>query len=573
MDRRTFLGALAAGSLSVAAPARAVRPQRRPNVVLIMADDMGYSDTGAYGGEIRTPNIDGLAREGLRFSQFYNCARCVPTRGALMTGVYPHQAGVGDMMGPAVARGYLGQLADECVTIAEALRGAGYRTAMSGKWHLSHLHIQGKEQLNFRSDRPFWDTKATWPVARGFEEFYGTIAGVENYYDPFSLVHGEAVVRPNGPGFYYTDAIADHAARTIAERARAAAAGGAPFFHYVAFTAPHWPLHALPEDVARYDRPDGPYAAGWDAVREARYRRMRELGLIREWALSPRDPEVPAWADAPNKEWQARRMAVYAAMVDRMDRGIGRILAALRDSGAEEDTLVLFLSDNGASQEPVKPEWYDIPSRTRDGRPIRVGDVPSVTPGAEDTWLSYETPWANASNTPWRLYKHFVHEGGISTPLIARWPRVVKQRGAVSHEVGHVIDVMATVLDAAGARYPRSYRGRRILPLEGQSLLPVLRGGARPGHDALYWEHEGHSAVRAGRWKLVSRDAGPDGAPRWELYDLEADRTELHDRAGEQPARVAELRARYDAWARRANVLPRAEYERMLRAVEARDHG
>lgn len=564
VSRRRFLASLAAGAaaLGVSGPAalaaaRRSRGARRPNVVLVMADDLGFSDVGAYGGEIRTPHVDRLAAEGLRFSQFYNCARCVPTRGALLTGLYPHQAGVGHMLRP-VMPGYEGELSRRAVTLAEALRPAGYATGMSGKWHLSHLHIRGKDQLDFRSGAPWWDTKETWPVARGFDEFYGTIAGVENFFDPFSLVHGETLTRPKSADYYYTDAVADHAARTI----RANAASGRPFFQYVAFTAPHWPLHALEEDVARYA---GVYEAGWDEVRRARHARLARMGMIDpRWPLAARDTAVPPWADAPEKAWQARTMAVYAAMVDRMDQGIGRILDALRESGVEDDTLVLFLSDNGASAEDVRPEWYDVPSRTRAGEPIRVGNDPAVRAGPQTTWRSYQAPWANASNTPFRLYKKWMHEGGIATPFIARWPAGVRARGGITHQPAHVIDVVATVLDAAGVPYPAEHAGHPVTPLEGRSLLPLFRGGDAPVHEALFWEHEGNRAVRRGRWKLVSRHPGA-----WELYDMEADRTETRDLAGAEPARVAALAAEHEGWMRRAGVLPWDEYVRIRSALPA----
>lgn len=527
------------------------RPPRKPNIVLIMADDMGFSDIGPYGGEIRTPNLDRLAADGLRFSQFYNCARCVPTRGALLTGLYPHQAGVGHML-RQVMSGYEGQLSDRSVTLAQALKTAGYATAMSGKWHLSHLHIRGKDQLDFRSNAQWWDTKSTWPVARGFEEFYGTIAGVENFFDPFSLVHNETLTQPESADYYYTDAIAEHAARTIA----ANAASDRPYFHYVAFTAPHWPMHALPDDIARYE---GTYGIGWDAVRAARHERLVRMGMVdARWRLTSRDESVPAWTDAADKEWQAHTMAVYAAMIDRMDQGIGRILDAIHASGTEDDTIVIFLSDNGASAEDVQPEWYDVPAHTRAGATIRVGNRTDVRAGPQETWLSYQAPWANASNTPFRLYKKWMHEGGIATPFIVRWPSAIRERGGITHQPGHVIDVMATVLDAAGTEYPREYAGREITPMEGKSLVPILHGRRREGHDALYWEHEGNRAMRDGRWKIVSRHPGA-----WELYDLDADRTETRDLASTDPRRVAAMQAKYEAWMHRTGVLPWDEYVRI----------
>jgi len=527
LSRRGFMQALA-GGVGMAAGA----PPARPNIVLILADDMGFSDLGCYGGEIRTPHLDGLARRGIRFTQFYNTARCCPTRASLLTGLHPHQTGVGHMVdNPKPFPGYTGDLNRHCVTIAEALREAGYRTAMSGKWHVT----------------PVTASKHNWPLQRGFERFYGTIHGAGSFFDPVTLTRGNDPAEPEGKDYYYTDAIAENAAKFIGEFA----ARREPFFLYVAFTAPHWPLHALEADIARYRNR---YREGWDALRLERHRRMIRMGLVdAKWPLTPRDPRAPAWKDAPDKEWQAMRMAVYAAQVDRMDQGVGRILAKLRESGVERDTLVMFLADNGGCAEEVGPKWkgLHIPERTRDGRPVRVGNTPEVMPGPEDTYQSYGIPWANASNTPFRLYKHWVHEGGIATPLVASWPAVIAQNNGVTHQPGHIIDIMATCLDVGRARYPETFRGEKITPLEGRSLRAVLEGGRRPGHEEMYWEHEGNRAIRQGRWKLVSRH--PD---HWELYDMEADRTELRDLAPANPQKAAELAARYERWAARTGVVP-----------------
>lgn len=535
MNRRTFLAtSLAAGGGGAALGAG----RRRPNIVLILADDMGFSDAGCFGGEIRTPNLDRLARQGTRFTQFYNCARCCPTRASLLTGLTPHQAGVGHMIDDKGRPGYRGQLSERAVTIAEALGRSGYQTAMSGKWHLSNLAIRGKKQLDYESSEPFWRDKRSWPRQRGFDRFFGTIVGVNNFYDPFSLVEGNEVVQP-GPGFYYTDAIANKAVEQMKEMSR----GGQPWFSYVAFTAPHWPLHALAPDIARYD---GLYRNGWDEVRRQRYERLRKMGLIRsEWKAAGRESDVKPWSEAANPEWEARRMAVYAAQIDRMDQGIGRILEQVRRSGAEEDTLVMFLSDNGGCAENVRPEWYDIPSKTRAGAAVRVGNNPAVTPGDETTFQSYGPGWANASNAPFRLYKHWVHEGGISTPLIASWRGGGVRRGAVTHEYGHVSDIMASCLEAAGAAYPAA----PVTPLEGHSLLPLMRGGTRPA-PTLGWEHEGNRALRQGKWKLVSRHKQP-----WELFDMEADRTEQRDLAAADPERVRAMAQAWAEWAGRCGVL------------------
>ncbi len=522
--RRTFLGSLAAAGAAAAAP------RKRPNIILIMADDMGFSDIGCYGGEISTPNLDRLARGGVRFAQFYNTARCCPTRASLMTGLYPHQAGIGHMVDrDDQLPGYRGDLNRQCVTIPEVLRPAGYHTLMCGKWHVT----------------PVTDSKHNWPLQRGFEHHYGIIHGAASYYDPVTLTRDNEPASPEGKDYYFTDALSRQAASYIREYA----AKPDPFFMYVAFTSPHWPLHALESDIAKYR---GRYAGGWDALRAERHKRQLGMGLVdKRWPLTPRDPRVPAWADAPDKAWEQRRMEVYAAQIDRMDQGIGRILESLRQAGAEEDTLVMFLADNGGCAEEIRG-WgpaRHIPAKTRDGRPVRVGNDPKIMPGPEDTYQSYGIPWANASNTPFRLYKHWVHEGGISTPFIARWPRRFRPRPGFTAQPGHLIDVMATCADVAGAKYPADKT-----PLEGKSLLPVFEGRERQGHAALYWEHEGNRAMRQGKWKLVSRH--PD---KWELYDLEADRTETNDLAAKHPAKAAEMAAQWEAWARRANVAPWGE--------------
>jgi arylsulfatase len=518
----------------------------RPDIVIILADDMGYSDIGCYGGEIRTPTLDRLAANGLRYTHFYNTARCCPTRASLLTGLYPHQAGVGHMMSDRGAPGYRGDLNDRCVTIAEALRPAGYRSYMAGKWHVTKQTGQwsGDERRT---------SKHNWPLQRGFDRFWGTIHGAGSYWNPVSLTDGNTPISiPDGEPFYYTDAISEHAARFVREHH-----GDAPFLLYVAYTAPHWPLHAHEEDVARYeDR----YDAGWDALRTERYRRMIDLGLIDPaWAMAPRDPRVPDWSEAPHPEWHRRAMAVYAAMIDRMDRGIGRVVEALKDTGRLDDTLILFLSDNGGCAEGGRA--FGKGGRTsglscsikttRDGRPVHFGHYDEHMPGPPDTYQEYGRSWANASNTPFRLYKHWVHEGGIATPLVVHWPAGIDARGALRGQPGHVIDLMPTCLEVAGAAYPASRGGTPIEPVAGASLVPTFAD--RPlDRPALYWEHEGNRAVRAGSWKLVARGrAGP-----WELYDLATDRTELHDRAADHPEVVERLAAMWQAWAERSGVLP-----------------
>jgi arylsulfatase A-like enzyme len=482
---------------------------RRPNIVIILADDMGFSDIGCYGSEIATPNLDRLAAGGLRFTQFYNGARCCPTRAALLTGLYAHQAGVGHMVEDRGLPGYRGFLNDRCVTIAEVLGQAGYRTLMVGKWHVG-------------------ERRPHWPVDRGFERYFGLVSGGSNYWrlDPGRIMaRDDQPYTPQGDGFYMTDAFADQAAQFIAEQR----GSEKPFFLYLAFTAPHWPLHAWPQDIAKYETR---YKAGWDALRAERHRRLIDMGIVDpRWPLTPRDPVAPAWEDVKDKAAECRKMAVYAAQIDRLDQGIGKILGKLREIGAEQNTLVMFLSDNGGCAEQIDR------------------GTPGVPPGPKESFLSYGLPWANASNTPFRRYKHWVHEGGIATPLIAYWPGVIRKGGELTPQVGHIIDLMATCVDVAGAAYPQTCKDRPIPPMEGKSLLPVFEGRTRRPHDALFWEHEGNRAVRQGKWKLVSVNRAD-----WELYDLEADRTELNNLAAAHPDRVRGMAEIYERWAERCNV-------------------
>lgn len=544
---KTLLGlSVTLAGLALLQPCRAGSGHARPNIVLILADDLGFSDLGCYGSEIATPNLDNLAGNGLRFTQFYNTPRCCPSRAALLTGLYPQEAGVGEMMEDRGIPGYHGELNDNCVTLAEVLRAAGYHTLMVGKWHLSHIYFDGKKQLNFETNEPFWDNQQDWPLQRGFEEYYGTIHGVSSYFDPFSLVSNNLPLRAPGTNFYYTDSLSEHAVADIEKYA----GGDRPFFLYAAFTAPHWPLQAPEPDIAS-NRPT--YLAGWDAIRASRYQRELALGVInRDWALSPRDPRVVPWTNVIDQPWQANKMATYAAMIQHLDRGVGSILAALKRQHIEDNTLVIFLSDNGACNELVQPGWYDVPSRTRDGRPVKVGDQDvGVFAGPVDVWQSYGTPWANVSDTPFRLYKHWTHEGGISSPFIVRWPKVIKARGGLTGQIGHITDIMPTLLEVAGADYPAQFHAHPLLPLEGESLEPIFEGQERQHPKPIFWEHEGNRAVRLGQWKLVSRY--PEA---WELYDMNADRTELHNLAAMHPDKVRELSELYDQWAKRCNVVP-----------------
>jgi arylsulfatase len=527
----------------------AAAPKSRPNIVVILADDLGYSDLGSYGGEVRTPNLDALAARGLRFSQFYNGGRCCPTRASLMTGLYPHQAGVGRMTMDAGLPGYRGFLTGNTVTVAEVLRAAGYRTGMVGKWHLSLTEERPghMKRLNNQVIGETFSDPKTYPVGRGFEEHYGVIWGVVNYFDPFSLVQNADPVRSVPDDYYITDALTDRSVEFIEKYGK----GPEPFFLYVAHVAPHWPLHALEEDVARYEQT---YRAGWDAVRAARHRRMLENGVLPPGAsaLPPRSGGGKSWEDNPTQEWDARAMAVHAAMIDRMDQGIGRMVDKLRRMNLLDNTLILFLSDNGASSEIYPNSGFDRPSETRDGRKIHYPPGKTVMPGPEETFFYMGPAWASVANTPLRYWKAEMHEGGICTPLIAHWPAGLKaDGGSVTHQPGHVIDVMATCLDVAGAEYPHEFQGRAITPQEGKSLVPILSGEKYAGHDVLAWEHFGAKAIRRGDWKAVARQRG-----RWELYDVAKDRAEINDLAAKHPDAVRDLEAKWEEWARRTNVYP-----------------
>lgn len=519
---------------------------KRPNIIIILNDDMGFSDLGCYGGEMHTPNLDGLASGGLRFSQFYNTARCCPSRASLLTGLHPHQADVGHMMLNDEVDGYLGDLSQNTVTIAEVLREAGYATFMSGKWHVTS-HYDGP--------------KHNWPCQRGFDAYYGILSGCCSYFDPTTLTRDNEPIDDVPGDFFLTDAVSDHASRQI--RQHAADYPGKPFFQYVAYPAPHWPLHADPDDVARYK---GRFDRGWDVLRQERMKRLIDMGIINpDWRLSPRDPAEPPWEQTVDKGWQARRMEVYAAQIECMDRGMGRIVDTLGDAGQFENTVIMFLSDNGGCAEELCPTWQDwlMPhnarTTTRDGKRVQVGNDPSVMPGGGDTYQSYGRAWANLSNTPFREYKHWVHEGGIATPLIVHWPGGISDGGGLRHEPAQLPDIMATCLDLAGADYPGSFDGRDILPLEGYSMAPIFRGEPFL-REALFWEHEGNCAVRNGPWKLVKKHPGD-----WELYDMREDRTELNDLSGRFPDRVSELVMLYEEWADRCSVMPWDELLEMRR--------
>lgn len=510
---------LAVGLLEVAAVAEAGEGAK-PNIIIILVDDMGWSDISCYGSEIPTPNLDKLAGNGLRFTQFYNTGRCCPTRASLLTGLYSHQSGIGHMVDDNGVPGYRGFLNDRCVTIAEALRPAGYFTAMAGKWH-----VGDREQ-------------SMWPLQRGFDRFYGVPEGGGFYFKIKKnrrVLMGNEVLysgeKPTPAGWYSTDAWTEFGIKFIDE----SLAAKKPFFLYLAHNAPHFPLEAPPEDIVRWR---GKYRQGWDVLREQRYRRQIELGVIdKSWPLSPRPDGVKAWEglSEEQKDRFDHIMAIYAAVMERMDRSVGVLVKALTERNALDNTLILFLSDNGGNAESGP-----------DGRT-----------GGPGPWGSAESDvfcgqsWATLENTPFRRYKHYNHEGGISTPLIAHWPAGIAAKGELRTQPGHLIDLMATCVDVGGAKYPAEVNGKAIQPMEGRSLRPAFEN--KPiEREALFWEHEGNAAVRVGDWKLVR--AGRNG--EWELYDLAKDRTEIKNLATQEPERVKELAAKWDAWAERAQVKP-----------------
>jgi len=534
----------------------------RPNIVLIMADDMGYSDIGCYGSEINTPTLDQLARNGVRFTQFYNTSRCCPTRAALLTGLYSHQAGIGLMTGDRGWPAYRGDLNTRCVTIAEVLAQSGYRNYMSGKWHVTrHTSPKGPQH--------------NWPRQRGFDRFYGTITGAGSFWDPATLCRGNTYVTPDNDSeyqpetYFYSDAISDNAATYIRDHAKGHS--DKPFFLYVSYTSAHWPMHAHEKDIAKYK---GKYDRGYGPIRKARYQKAIKQGVIEgKWRLTPAHSN---WEKFPHKEWDIRCMEVYAAMVDNMDQGIGKIVNALKDTRSHDNTIIIYLQDNGGCAEgygrrdnsdkksrfnfkPFGPDDLQTkiwpPMQTRDGRWVRTG--PKTMPGAEDTFVAYGLGWANTSNTPFRGYKHDGYEGGISTPFIVHWPAGIKadRRNQIVHTPSHLIDLMATFVEASGAEYPQRFKNEKIQPMEGISLLPALAGKQLERNAPLAFEHHGNLALREGRWKIVS-GYRKDKPVNWELYDMAHDRTELNNLARKNPKKLNELTAKWQQWATRVGVQP-----------------
>lgn len=497
-------------------------PPNRPNMVVILIDDMGFSDLGCYGGEVPTPNIDALADGGIRFTQFYNTGRCSPTRASIMTGLYPHQAGMGflDNLVRPGSIGTQGRLRDDCVTMAEVLGDAGYFTIMTGKWHLGQQH-------------------GCTPWGRGFHRNLNSAKG-EFYFkkqreknDAKLFLNGETKNWNDpifGDDWYGPDLITEWGLKFIDE----ARTEDKPFFFYLAHSSVHFPLMVPPKDVKRYR---GKYMDGWDKLREARHKKQIEMGLVDpKWPLSPLPPDVPKWDSLSDeqKDHFDHIMAVYAAMIDRLDRSIGTLVDGLKERGQLDNTIIMVLSDNGGNAE-TGPN----------------GILKGKRPGGRMSRVFLGQNWATLANTPLRRYKHFTHEGGISTPLIVHWPAGIsnERNGKLEGQPGHLVDIMATAVEVAEAKYPTKRGEHEIQPMEGTSLVPAFAGEPLNREAPIYWEHEGNRAIRKGKWKLVMKFKGP-----WELYDIEADRTEQTDLIEKEPELAKQLIAEWEAWAKRADV-------------------
>jgi arylsulfatase len=487
----------------------------KPNVLVILADDMGYSDLGCYGSEIQTPNLDTLSKGGLRFTQFYNTARCWPTRGAIMTGYYAQQIRRDSV--PGIVSGGQGTRPEWARLVPDMLKPLGYRAYHSGKWH-----IDGKQ------------------LAGGFDHSY-SIEDHNHFFNPKNHTEDDEKLPPIKPdsGFYVTTHIADHAIKCLKEHSEKYS--NRPFFHYLCFTSPHFPLQALPEDIARYKEL---YRKGWDVVRQERWQHMKQMGIINHdlpaleanvgppyhfptdlAKLGPGETNRPApWRELSDgqREFQANKMAIHAAMIDRMDREIGRVLGQLRQMNALDNTLILFLSDNGASAEiMVRGDGHDL----------------QAPMGSAATFLCLGPGWSSAANTPLRRHKTWVHEGGISTSLVVHWPKGISARGELRHNPGHLIDIVPTILEVAGAKPLETWAGKPVPPLPGKSLVPAFARDGAVSHDYLWWQHEGNRALRMGDWKVVA--AGTNAS--WELYNLAKDRGEANDLAAKNPEKLKQL--------------------------------
>lgn len=555
ISRRKFLKSIGLASAFLTAGCSALediasdkKKLQRPNIILMLVDDMGYSDPGCYGGEIHTPNIDLLAANGLRFTQFHNCARCCPTRASLMTGLYAHQVGL--------ARN--GQsLSSNCITVAEGLKDAGYNTAMVGKWHLSKtlLHPdpdKHQKWVDHQVDHDAFGPVDSYPASRGFEKHYGVIWGVINHFDPFSLVEGKEPIKKVPENYYFTDAITDKAIEYIEDFNK----NDKPFFLYYAHCAPHWPLHAKEKDIEKYK---GTYLDGWKKLRQNRYKKQNEIGLFDQniTKLPPLMDNDQKWDNLSDerKKYEARKMAVHAAMVDCVDQNLGRVIETLKRTGQYENTMIIFLSDNGASPEQV--EWgpgYDRPSQTREGEKLLYGyDKPAVDLiGSEKSYLSIGPAWANAVNTPFKYWKKESYEGGSNTPCIIHWPAGLKARsGSITTQPAHVIDITPTCLELAGLQYMSRYKNKTLLPLEGSSLTALIRGEKIQRSEEYYFEHERGRAVRKNGWKLVAHTSTPN---KWELYHISEDLTEMNNLADQYPEKVEQLEKDWNKWAQRAGM-------------------
>jgi len=516
--------------------------KEKPNIIVVMVDDMGFSDLSSYGSEINTPNIDKLATNGLQFTQFYNAGRCCPSRASLLTGLYAHKTGLGYMTAQDYGKpGYRADMNTECVTIAETLKEAGYGTYMAGKWHVN---------LNFKPE----ESKHNWPLQRGFDKFFGTLIAAGSYWNPLTLVEVNEYVQASDD-FYYTEAITDKSIDYITQHDTEK-----PFFLYMAYTAPHWPLHAREEAIAKHR---GKFSEGWDVLREKRHQKLKDLGIVDANTVLPaRDEKNIAWESVENKEWEQTRMEAYAGTIEHLDQGIGKLVTSLKEQGKLDNTIIFFLSDNGGdktehingmignSGKPWSVMNY-VPTHTKKGELVISGDYPGVALGPDTTYGGYGLKWANLSNTPFKKFKTYMHEGGISAPLLVHWPAGIQAKNELRKQPAHIIDIMATCLDIANVDYPKTFNDNVIKPIDGKSMLPIFKNDSKV-HDTLYWEHQGNKAIRIGDWKLVSKLE----KNKWELYNLAIDRTETKNLSTQQPKRVAQLRKAYNTWAKASNVEP-----------------